>query len=656
MNNIILFAALIVLSIQGTHGRLMQFRKHAPRFLGNSSCPCKGALPIQTTEADCPLEYHVSVGTKQSAKYCYPNDYGSYCKAWDKDLPPACADENGKALPHATSGCSTSWCFVDPNECSKQYGHVELFEDHPQTYVSFETCGTDNAFKDLEDNNKPLSELVKIVDDYLISTRSAIQDAHYDSKDAKLDPLECGVIDGCKCNKCTKSGAEWGSTLFTTEDSVMYIDSKTSSDKSLKFKCNSNIVAESYNRIGTKEYRNHSAVGQMYYGDQESGGLVLYPGANFCPGSGYDPRFRPWYALAATGPKDILLILDVSGSMQKVHNGASRLARAKDAAKAVLRTLAPVDFVNVLAFSTYATELYSPTLVNASAQNVNAIDAWIDQLTPLGQTWYNRAFDKANEIFQASRIADATSGCRRIVLFLTDGEATSWKDQYMTDLTTWTAKYDPPVNIFTYAFGSDITDVSIPKSIACANEGVFQKVEETDSLTDAMSNYYSIFASAADICVSRWIEYKDAVTGTPLLTGCMPVYDRTVGYPKLLGATCMDISIIVPLRTLKAQADYPAFLNKYTTESKKCNVKKLEKCQLEILRKAISSQSVCSSTIGISTCFPSTTNVDSCTERVYDTTKAGGMNKEYYGFPVWAYVLIAVGSVGGFCCFGYVYL
>ena len=79
-----------------------------------------------------------------------------------------------------------------------------------------------------------------------------------------------------------------------------------------------------------------------------------------------------------------------------------------------------------------------------------------------------------------------------------------------------------------------------------------------------MSNYYSVFSSAADICKSRWIEYTDAVTGTPLLAGCMPVYDRTVNYPKLLGATCMDISVIIPLNALKARSGYPAFYQKYT--------------------------------------------------------------------------------------------
>lgn len=52
-------------------------------------------------------------------------------------------------------------------------------------------------------------------------------------------------------------------------------------------------------------------------------------------GSGFDPRFRPWFANAATGPKDVIIIIDVSGSMYT----SDRINLAKNAAKKVLLTL-----------------------------------------------------------------------------------------------------------------------------------------------------------------------------------------------------------------------------------------------------------------------------------------------------------------------------
>ena len=57
----------------------------------------------------------------------------------------------------------------------------------------------------------------------------------------------------------------------------------------------------------------------QYFGGQESGLFAQYP-ANIktqCWCDYYDPRYRPWYSAAVTGPKDIILVLDKSGSMKE---------------------------------------------------------------------------------------------------------------------------------------------------------------------------------------------------------------------------------------------------------------------------------------------------------------------------------------------------
>lgn len=43
---------------------------------------------------------------------------------------------------------------------------------------------------------------------------------------------------------------------------------------------------------------------------------------------GYDPRRRPWFVAASSGPKDLVLVLDTSGSM----NDYGRLDLLKEAA------------------------------------------------------------------------------------------------------------------------------------------------------------------------------------------------------------------------------------------------------------------------------------------------------------------------------------
>lgn len=78
----------------------------------------------------------------------------------------------------------------------------------------------------------------------------------------------------------------------------------------------------------------------MYAGWQETGNYMDWPIYDSCmEGSGYDPRFRPWFANSATGPKDIILMIDTSGSM----GSDNRIGLAVQAGKSVLRTLTEHD-------------------------------------------------------------------------------------------------------------------------------------------------------------------------------------------------------------------------------------------------------------------------------------------------------------------------
>ena len=75
----------------------------------------------------------------------------------------------------------------------------------------------------------------------------------------------------------------------------------------------------------------------------------------------YDPRFRPWYVAATTGRKNVILMIDVSGSMST--DNPSRMSLAKDAAISVVDTLSPADTVTVIKFSSSADSLYFSTIV-----------------------------------------------------------------------------------------------------------------------------------------------------------------------------------------------------------------------------------------------------------------------------------------------------
>ncbi|CAN0013511.1 unnamed protein product, partial [Laminaria digitata] len=116
-------------------------------------------------------------------------------------------------------------------------------------------------------------------------------------------------------------------------------------------------------------YDTASSVGSnaVYFGAW-TGVFRYFPGIAQSSCGGYDPRIRPWYVAASSGPKNVVIVLDVSGSMSQY----GRLDLAKEAAETVISSLGADSFVNVVAFSETARVLMpnTTTLVRATSENV----------------------------------------------------------------------------------------------------------------------------------------------------------------------------------------------------------------------------------------------------------------------------------------------
>jgi von Willebrand factor type A domain len=79
----------------------------------------------------------------------------------------------------------------------------------------------------------------------------------------------------------------------------------------------------------------------------------------------YDPRPRPWYVTASSGPKDVITIVDKSGSMLE----GGRWTLAKEAIIVVIQGLTTNDFIGIVAFSSVGRVLGDRTaLIRVSAE------------------------------------------------------------------------------------------------------------------------------------------------------------------------------------------------------------------------------------------------------------------------------------------------
>ena len=198
----------------------------------------------------------------------------------------------------------------------------------------------------------------------------------------------------------------------------------------------------------------------------------------------------PRYAAAASGPKDVVLVIDTSGSM--ASGGLNTMA--KEAAKLVIDTLTAVDYVTIVRYSTDASAS-SSTLEQATDANKTALKVWIDNnIDASGQTNFRAAFEKAWEVVDAT---NASSGCNRIMLFLSDGAPIpAWTDSDSDSLMTKAASYDPPMHVLTYGLGSSARAVDL-KAIACRGNGIYYSVTAI-TIANTMASYFQVCIARLD--------------------------------------------------------------------------------------------------------------------------------------------------------------
>jgi len=309
--------------------------------------------------------------------------------------------------------------------------------------------------------------------------------------------------------------------------------------------------------------------------------------------SSYDPRVRPWYVAGSSGPKDIILVLDTSGSMDQFL----RMDKLKLAASRVISTLGISDYFAVVSFSQFATQLGTQDLrlSRATDDNKKVMLDNIDGLVPGGATQYHSGFSKAFDIFQESNADEVSTSCRQAILFVTDGAMGDREsDLYdMIDLERdkYTLNNKQPPAIFTYSFGDEAPE-RVPKELACRYGGVWSRISDKDNLAETMGGYYKYFSyglgDERNEDFVAWVSPYVFANGESLgTTASAPVYDHSVEPPVLAGVVGFDFTLAAMERAL----------GKESTESRniviedivkksvaRCPSFNLTDCQLESLR------------------------------------------------------------------------
>ncbi|KAF3705153.1 Voltage-dependent calcium channel subunit alpha-2/delta-1 [Channa argus] len=258
----------------------------------------------------------------------------------------------------------------------------------------------------------------------------------------------------------------------------------------------------------------------------------------------YDVRRRPWYIQGAASPKDMLILVDASGSVSGLT-----LKLIRTSVNKMLETLSDDDYVNVVFFNEKAFNAVQcfQNLVQANVRNKRVLKDGVKNITAKGITNYKGGFELAFKQLAQTNVSRAN--CNKIIMLFTDGGEERAEEIF--------EKYNPKqaVRIFTFSVGQHNYDKGPIQWMACANKGFYYEIPSIGAIRLNTQEYLDVLGRPmvkADKKAKQvqWTNvYLDALELGLVITGTLPVFNKTrTGSKKaqnqlILGVMAIDVSL-----------------------------------------------------------------------------------------------------------------
>ncbi|MBY0522615.1 MAG: VIT and VWA domain-containing protein [Gemmataceae bacterium] len=179
-------------------------------------------------------------------------------------------------------------------------------------------------------------------------------------------------------------------------------------------------------------------------------------------------------------PRDVVLVLDTSGSMHGV-----KMEQAKKALKYCLDNLKPKDRFGIVQFAT-SVNTYRENLVDASQEQVENAKKWVDKMRATGGTAINDALLKAMALRSDDESRTFTT------VFFTDGQPTIGESDVNKILKNVAAKNSANTRIFTFGVGeADGLNAAFLDQLAEQSRGVASYVRPAEDIETKVSSLYN---------------------------------------------------------------------------------------------------------------------------------------------------------------------
>ncbi|KAM4652388.1 voltage-dependent calcium channel subunit alpha-2/delta-2 isoform 2-T2 [Discoglossus pictus] len=236
----------------------------------------------------------------------------------------------------------------------------------------------------------------------------------------------------------------------------------------------------------------------------------------------YDVRRRPWYIQGASSPKDMVIIVDVSGSVSGLT-----LKLMKTSVMEMLDTLSDDDYVTVASFHDKAEPVSCfRQLVQANVRNKKVIKDAVQDMVARGTTDYKAGFEYAFAQLQNTNVTRAN--CNKMIMMFTDGGEDRVQDVF--------EKYNWPnktVRVFTFSVGQHNYDVTPLQWMACANKGYYFEIPSIGAIRINTQEYLDVLGRPMVLAGNeakqvQWTNvYQDALGLGLVVTGTLPVFNLT---------------------------------------------------------------------------------------------------------------------------------
>ncbi|XP_044257646.1 voltage-dependent calcium channel subunit alpha-2/delta-3-like [Tribolium madens] len=333
--------------------------------------------------------------------------------------------------------------------------------------------------------------------------------------------------------------------------------------------------SEKLDEIFVRNYNSDPALSWQYFGST-SGIMRHYPAKKWpdIKKDEFDCRVRTWYIEAATCTKDVIILLDNSGSMDGMGRHIAALT-----VNTILDTFSNNDYINILYYSNETTNYTIPCfknlLVQATPENIILFKDAIQEFSPSGKTDFPQALQMAFDILENYREIrkcnneevdeeGRSKACNQAIMLITDGISRNFSDIVIRNNQLDGGK-TIPVRIFTYLIGKEATNVEEIRWMACANRGFHTQVQTLEQVTSAVLQYINVIArplvlQAEDHPISWTHAYidmtyddkKDDQINEPyrlLTSAAVPAFDKKVNQnnetrvANLLGVAGTDVPI-----------------------------------------------------------------------------------------------------------------